>query len=118
MITLREKQVAFCRLSARLIDYAFQHGDELTFSETYRPPETAELYAQQGRGSRDSLHCVRLAVDLNLFRNGTWLKRSEDFAYLGAFWKAQSTGDYECCWGGDFDKPDGNHFSIAHEGRR
>jgi hypothetical protein len=32
---------------------------------------------------------------------------------LGDYWK---TLDPACCWGGDFSKPDGNHFSYTHNG--
>ena len=32
---------------------------------------------------------------------------------FGAFWKSL---DPDCCWGGDFN--DGNHYSIAYQGRK
>jgi hypothetical protein len=111
--TLRQKQSRFARGVALLIQYAEARGYEVTFAEAYRPPETAELYAKQGRGSRTSLHLDRLAIDLNLFRNGRWLSSTEAHRPLGEFW--ESLGD-DYHWGGRFN--DGNHYSIGHGGRK
>jgi len=112
-MTLREKQSLFVRLFAELVRWAYDNGYELTFGEAYRPPETAELYASQGRGVRNSLHRLRLAVDVNLFKDGKYLSASEAHRPLGEHWKSL----HELCrWGGDFAKPDGNHYSMEHEG--
>lgn len=111
-MTLREKQSLFVRLVASLILHATEEGYEFTFAEAYRPPETAELYEKQGKGIKNSLHCQRLAIDLNLFKDGEWLSKSEDFFPLGEWWEEQHE---LCSWGGRFG--DGNHFSLRHEGR-
>lgn len=113
--TLRQKQSRFVRDVGKLIAHAYAHGFEMTFAEAYRTPEQAALNATTGSGIANSLHTVRLAIDLNLFKDGAYLGNSADHAPLGAFWKGLGT-DY--CWGGDFSKPDGNHYSIAHEGRK
>ena len=118
-MTLREKQSAFVVLISRLIQRADQLGYELTFGEVYRTPEQAALNAKHGVGIANSLHTKRLAVDFNLFQKGIWLNRSEDFKPLGEYWESLSTADLKCCWGGRFASlPDGNHFSIEHEGVR
>lgn len=115
-MTLREKQSLFVRLVARLIEHAYASGYELTFAEAYRTPAQAAIYAARGAGIKDSLHCDRLAIDLNLFKDGVYLTKSEDYKPLGDFWK---TLDPACSWGGDFiSRPDGNHFSITHNGVR
>jgi len=116
-MTLRQKQSLFMRMVARLIDRATEMGYELTFGEAYRPPETAELYAQQGRGVIGSLHCDRLAIDLNLFRDGHYLSSTEAHRPLGEWWEGQSTDQIICRWGGRFTKPDGNHYSLQHGSR-
>lgn len=114
MLTLGEKQRLFCQLVGRLIDWAYANGFELTFGEAYRTPEQAALNAQKGSGIANSLHTQRLAVDLNLFRDGIYLTDSASYKPLGNFWKSL---DPDCCWGGDFvSRPDGNHFSITYNG--
>lgn len=112
-MTLGEKQRKFTLLVAQLIIRAYEQGYELTFSEAYRTPEQAALNAQKGSGIRNSLHTKRLAVDLNLFKDGVYKTLSQDYKPLGDYWK---TLDPLCRWGGDFSKPDGNHFSMEHEG--
>lgn len=115
-MTLGEKQREFTRLVSLLINYAYQQKFEFTFGEAWRPPEMAELYAKQGKGIKNSLHTKRLAIDLNLFQNGKYLTDSKDYEILGKYWESLSTDQLQCCWGGRFSKPDGNHFSISHEG--
>jgi hypothetical protein len=60
--------------------------------------------------SRTSLHCDRLAIDINLFINGELQKQTEAYRPLGEEWERLGG-----TWGGRFN--DGGHFSIAHEGR-
>lgn len=115
-MNLREKQSLFARLVAKLIEHATELGYEITLGEAYRTPEQAALNAQSGKGIFNSLHTQRLAIDLNLFKDGQYLASSAAHKPLGDYWK---TLNAECCWGGDF-KPmaDGNHYSLAHEGRK
>ncbi len=118
-MTLHEKQAKFTLLVAKLIQEANRLGYELTFGECYRTLEQAAMNAASGSGITNSLHTKRLAIDLNLFKQGVWLQKSEDFLFLGTFWESLSAPDLNCCWGGRFKtRPDGNHFSIEHEGVR
>ena|SRR5688500_2510242 len=112
-MTLREKQSLFCLLVGELIREAYAQGFELTFGETYRSPEEAARLAKLGRGIRASLHTKRLAIDLNLFRDGKYLSSTESHRPLGEWWERQ---DPLCAWGGHFN--DGNHYSLTHEGRK
>ena len=112
-MTLGEKQRRFTELVGRLIQWAYENGYELTFGEAYRTPEQAARNAQTGAGISNSLHTKRLAVDLNLFVDGAWQQTSEAHKPLGEYWKSL---DPEARWGGDFKKPDGNHYSLSHEG--
>jgi hypothetical protein len=112
-MTLLERQQLFAQLLARLLDRAHELGFAVTLGETYRPQETAELYALQGRGALRSLHPLRLAVDLHLFRDGRrYLTRTEDHLELGKWWEQLHP---LCRWGGRFG--DGNHYSVAFGGR-
>ena len=111
-MTLREKQALFVRLVAELIQYASSLGYELTFAEAYRSPEEAARLAASGKGIAKSLHTSRLAIDLNLFKDGKWLSSTESHAPLGHWWEER----HELCrWGGRFN--DGNHYSLTHDGR-
>lgn len=114
METLGQKQRRFSLMVAQLIMKAYEMGYEISLGEAHRPPEVAKLYAKDGRGISNSLHCDRLAIDLNLFKNGVYLHKSESYKELGTFW--ESIGG---SWGGRWTKPvDGNHFSLSHGGRK
>lgn len=118
--TLGDKQRLFVLLIAELIQFAYDNDYELTFGECYRTPEQAALNAQSGKGISNSLHTKRLAIDFNLFLDTSpdgdediYAQNSEAFKELGEYWKSLHP---LCRWGGDFRKPDGNHFSLEHEG--
>ena len=114
-MTLGEKQRLFVWLIAKLIIWCYEQGYELTFAEAYRTPEQAALNAKHGSGITRTLHTLRLAIDLNLFVNHQYQTLSEAYRPLGEKWKSL----HELCrWGGDFSTPDGNHFSLEHEGVR
>ncbi len=112
-MTLGEKQRLFPLMVAKLIVFAYEQGYELTFGEAQRSQAQADANAKSGKGISNSLHLKRLAIDLNLFKNGVYLTKSEDYTLLGEYW--ESIGG---SWGGRFSRPDGNHFSIEHEGVR
>lgn len=114
-MTLGQKQRIFTWCIGQLISWAYANGYELTFGDAYRDPRLAELNAKQGKGIKNSLHCERLAVDFNLFKDGKYLTDSEDYRPLGDYWKSLHT---LARWGGDFSRPDGNHFSFSYAGRQ
>lgn len=110
-MTLGAKQRLFTRMVADLIKWAYDHGYELTFAEAYRSPAMAAKMEIEGKGISNSLHCDRLAIDLNLFKDGVYLTQTFHHQPLGEFW--ESIGG---TWGGRFN--DGNHYSLAHEDRK
>ena len=114
-MTLGQKQRRFSELLGKFLVWIYDNGYEVTFGEAYRTPEQAALNAQKGSGISNSLHTKRLAVDLNLFIDGEYQTLSSAYKPLGDYWKSL---DPEASWGGDFKKPDGNHFSLSHEGVR
>lgn len=115
-MTLREKQSIFARLAAQLILKINRDGFECTLGEAYRSPEEAARLAKLGIGIKSSLHSLKLAIDINLFKDGKYLSSTESHRIFGEWWEQLSTDEYECAWGGRFD--DGNHYSIAHGGRK
>ena len=112
-MTLREKQSLFVSLSARFIIWAESQGYQFTYGEAHRTPEQAARNAANGTGIRNSLHSDRLALDLNLFRDGLFLTATEDWKALGEHWESMHA---LARWGGRFG--DGNHISLTHEGRK
>lgn len=110
---LLARQWLFSRLLPRLLDEAHNQGFEVSVGEVYRTPDQALRNEQEGRGIRNSLHTVSLAVDLRLFRGEMYLTHSSEYEELGLWWEHQ---DPLCAWGGRFG--DGNHFSIQWGGRK
>ena len=93
-MTLRQEQSIFARKVADLIIFAYDQGYELTFGDAFA----------KGGHKEGSFHYKRLAIDLNLFKGGVYLTKTEDHRALGEYW--ESIGG---SWGGRFD--DGNHYS-------
>ena len=91
-----KQQVEFMRRVPLLISKAFELGFEVTGGDLYRDPRC-------NYGSKSSRHRVRLAIDLNLFKNGKYLTETADHKELGEWW--ESIGGI---WGGRFN--DGNHY--------
>lgn len=108
-----EKQSFFLQTMARFIFDATSKGYVLTCGEFYRSPEICALYAKEGKGILHSNHTKRLAGDINAFYNGRLLNSKEEYYELGELWKSYSTNKYICAWGGDFQRIDADHFSIA-----
>lgn len=95
-----------------LIQYAYEQGYEMTLGDAYRDPRVhGAVGSKESYSSSQSLHKSRLAIDLNLFRDGKYLTSTEDHRPLGEFW--ESIGG---TWGGRFN--DGNHYSMEHQGRK
>ncbi len=105
-MTRRERQSKFVRMVAALIIFATEMGYELSFGDAW---------ATAGH-KNDSFHYKRLAIDLNLFKDGRWLSNWEDHKPLGEFWESMGG-----TWGGRWDmnikqeghQGDGNHYSLG-----
>jgi hypothetical protein len=111
-MSLRKKQSEFAKLVPRLINKAFELGYEVTLGDAYRDPRVhGAMGIRKSYSHPKSAHKVRLAIDLNLFKNGEFLESSEDHRPLGEWWEKQHP---DARWGGRFD--DGNHYSFEHEG--
>ena len=100
-MTVGQKQRKFTRMVGLLISKAYELGYELSFGDAM---------ATNGH-SKMSCHYIRLAIDLNLFKDGKYLSKTEDHLPLGEYW--ESIGG---SWGGRFK--DGNHYSLEHNGRK
>jgi hypothetical protein len=98
-LTLREKQSIFVLMVRDLITYAYDMGYEITFGDAW---------ARAGH-KNNSNHYVRLAIDLNLFKNGSYLVKGGAHDLLHDYW--------DTLGGAPRIVNDMNHYSVVHEGR-
>lgn len=105
---LTELQQAFARDLISLFKYIHDQGYAFTLGEAYRTAEQAELYAKTGKGIKNSLHCKRLAIDINLFNDkNEFLSETKDHEVFGKYWESLNPANR---WGGNFKRADGNHY--------
>jgi hypothetical protein len=114
---LGARQELFMELLGQLLVWLYANGYKVRGGELLRDPRIAKMNDANGTGISNSLHIDKLAIDLNIFKNGRWLATTEEHAPVGAKWKSLHA---LAAWGGDFKpptKPDGNHYSIRYAGR-
>jgi len=112
-MSLVAEQAAFLLDVGRLVQYATGQGWVVTAGEMYRTPEQQEIYVKTGRSkTMNSLHLMRLAIDLNFFRDGKIVWSKQELAPLGAYWESLHPLN---SWGGNgrtlVDTP---HFSRGN----
>jgi len=111
---LGEKQELFMQLFPALINKAHELGFKIRGGDLYRDPRVhGKIGEKVGYGHRNSCHKLKLATDLNLFKDGKFLQDTEDHKQLGIWWESLHP---LCRWGGRFKNPDGNHYSLFHNG--
>lgn len=125
---LSVKRQIFTSMMAELIWRTNQiPGYAVAANEVKRTQTQAQANAASGAGVAGSVHLAGLAVDLLLYIKGVYQRASDAYIPLGELWKAigeqhndstPSSEWVEACWGGDFTKRDGNHFSLKHGGIR
>ena len=94
---LRQEQTAFAWDVIKLLQFCKENGFEVTFGEVQRPIQMQEIYFKTGRSkTMKSKHLERLAIDLNIFKNGK-LCTTEEIRPIGTYW--ESLGTYNR-WGG------------------
>ena len=112
MTDLLKAQHRFARMLPGLIRKALDLGFEISCGDLYRDPRVfGKVGESKGYGAANSCHKLRLAIDLNLFRNGQWVTSTEAHRPLGEWWESQGG-----TWGGRFE--DGNHYSISFAGKK
>lgn len=125
-MSLRARQSEFVYNIAKLIFFAYQKGYELTFGEADRTKCQQYLYLEGYKidkifGSLKlvktasksktmfSKHLNRMAIDLNVFKDGEYLTKKEDIQFLGDFWEQL---DERNEWGGNWNFVDTPHFQM------
>lgn len=108
MSELFEKRKLFTRCFVKLLQYMIDDGCD-------------PLVGKDGlKHMKNSLHYDGLAQDVDLFKNGVYLDKTEDHYKYGLFWEALHP---DCFWGGnglkeDGLKHDGNHYAVTMGGRK
>ena len=109
-MSLRKDQSIFLRNVAKLINWGFENGYELTGGELYRTDEQQAIYRKNGKSKvRVSKHQKRLAIDLNLFIGGVYQTKNAAYKPLADYWKSlhpKNRAGYDWGW-------DGNHFEMS-----
>ena len=110
------QQQKFSLYVANLIKYIYEQGYSCTFGDAFRSSEQAAIYAFAGVGIKNSLHCKRLAIDLNIFNSDCcYLTKREDYERFGTYWESL---DPLCRWGGNFKNGDANHFELQESNEK
>ncbi len=101
-MTLGQAQRQFTLMLAKLILHAYTLGYELTLGESYDDDGVGHM--------KDSLHYIRLAQDLNIFKDGVYLTDGTGHRELHDYW--------DTLGGAQRIEKDLNHYSFAWQGRR
>lgn len=108
--TLGQKQRRFSKMVAELIMYIYSQGYECSLGDAFRDPRAFGVQGAPGPyGRAYSAHKNKLAIDLNLFKDGIYLPETAYHQQFGEWWEARGG-----TWGGRFK--DGNHYSLEHGG--
>jgi len=103
---LSDEQWEFLKDVALLIQYAEDNGYKLTGGELYRTMYQQRYYVAHGLSwTYNSYHLKRLAIDFNLFIDGKYTTKRQDYMSLGIYWETLHPKNR---WGGRFN--DSPHF--------
>ncbi len=106
---LGKKQELFARLLPKLINKAHSLGLEIRLGDLFRDQRVhGPMGTKVGYGHKNSCHKLKLAIDLNLFKEGKLVTSTKGHQELGIWWEKQHP---DCRWGGRFK--DGNHYSMT-----
>ncbi len=107
-MTLREEQSAFLLDVCSLIRFIVEHGFEVTGGELFRTREQQKIYYNTGKSkTMHSNHLLRLAIDLNFFKDGELTYKKEDIQPIGEYWEGLHPKNK---WGGNWKFIDMPHF--------
>jgi len=110
-MSLVQIQSEFAQDVAELLMFASKQGFQVTLGEAQRTIEQAELYKKTGfsKAGANSLHCKRLAIDLNFFKDGKFITDSNELKVIGDYWESLHPNN---AWGKYFSFADDYpHFS-------
>ena len=97
-----------------LFQYAHFHGYEIRIGDCFRDPRVhGDVGTKMAYGHKDSCHKLKLAIDVNLMKDGVYLEgqaAKDGHNFLHDFWNML---------GGASRIPhDLNHYSLEYKGMR
>ncbi len=96
---LGQQQERFAIMYGLLLIRIYMSGYQVRIGDVWANPE-------DGRHIKNSFHYKRLAADNNLFKDGKYLRKTNDHLIFGKYWES-----IKGTWGGRFK--DGNHYSLG-----
>lgn len=108
-MTEREHQSAFARDIVIHLQWAFDHGYEVSFGEAERPEAMQKIYFESGKSkTMHSYHLRKLAFDIHFFLNGKLLESKAELQEIGDHWESLNPLNQ---WGGNWKSfVDAPHF--------
>jgi hypothetical protein len=100
-MTLGERQELFSKLIADHILWLYSQG------YTVRCGDFQAIRRDPLEHKAKSNHYIKCAADLNLFKLGVYLPKTEDHKASGEMWETRHP---RCRWGGRYN--DGNHYEL------
>jgi len=100
-MNIGKRQETFTLLLAKLIIKIYDMGYQVRMGEVLAKRRTPLEHKEY------SLHYIKCAADLNLFKDGVFLEWTGDHQVFGDYWE---TLHPNCRWGGRYN--DGNHYEI------
>ena len=98
---LGKKQELFSLMLSKLLVFIHEQGYQVRMGDVWA----------HDRHKDNSNHYIKLAVDINLFKDDKYLMDTADHKQFGEYWESL---DPLCKWGGFFS--DGGHYSLEHNG--
>lgn len=86
-MTLLQNQFQFTTHVGLLLQKFELLGYQVSLGEVYRTAEQQHIYFQQGLSkTNNSMHLKRLAIDLNIFKDGKLVKNPKELLFIGQWW--------------------------------
>ena len=113
-MSLSQSQREFALDIAHLIFHIYEMGYECTFGDAFRDPRSHGKMGEPGPyGNINSNHKRRLAVDLNLFKDGQYLTDGEAHRPFAEYWEGLRPENRS-----GIRYNDANHYERVHDGWR
>jgi len=113
-MTLGEKQELFSRMLPLLYQYAHFMGYSIRTGDAFRDKRLhGDIGIKMGYGHRNSCHKLKLAIDLNITKDGIYLTgipAQDAHNKIHDFW--------DLIGGAERIDHDLNHYSLEHQGHR
>ncbi len=108
-MSLGKEQEKFMKDVQKLLSFIHSLGFDIRGGELFRTAEQQKIYVKDGKSETfNSNHLKKCAIDLFIFKDGTWIKSKSMLQKIGDFWESLNTKNR---WGGNYKSfYDGVHF--------